>query len=83
MPQALSATVTFASDGGMIPSQAEMLAFKSSRSEIVRLAIAKTGPKINYASKAFEEYAQQAEPAWFQSVARAGATVEVLCHADL
>ena len=81
--QKRSATVTVASDGGMIPFKAEMLAFKSSQNELVRLANARAGSKINYMSKAFGDYVQQAESAWLQSVTRAGATVEVLCHADL
>ena len=80
-PQTCSATVTVASDGGMIPFKAEMLAVKSSQNELVRLANARAGS--NYMSKAFGDYVQQAESAWLQSVTRAGATVEVLCHADL
>ena len=83
VPEARSATVTVASDGGMIPSQAEMLAFKSPQSEYVRLANARTVSKINCMSKAFGKSAQQAGPAWLHSVASHEATVEVLCHADL
>jgi len=82
-PETRSATVTVASDGGMILSQAEMLAFKSPQSALVRLSNAGTASKINCMSKAFGEYAQQAGPAWLQAVTREGATVEVLCHADL
>ena len=82
-PRTGSATVTVVSDGGMVPSQAEMLAFKSSQSEPVRLLNARTGSKINCMPKAFGDYAQQARPAWLQAVTRVGATVEVLCHADL
>ena len=82
-PEIRSATVTVSSDGGMIPSQAEMLAFKSSQSDSGRLANARTVSKINCMSKAFSEYAQRAGSAWLQAVTCEGATVEVLCHADL
>ncbi len=68
-------------DGGIVPFQAAVLASKSSQSEAVRLSNARTASKINCMSKAFGNYAQQAGPAWHQTVTRAGATVEVLCHA--
>lgn len=82
-PQTRIAPVNVASDNGMISFQAEMLAFKLSQSKLFRLANARTGPKINCMSTAFGECAQQGEAAWLQSVTRAAATVEVLCHADL
>jgi hypothetical protein len=82
-PPTRSATVTIVAYDGMIPSQAEMLAFKSPQSEPVRLLNARTASNINCMSRTFGEYAQQAEPAWLQAVAFARATVEVLCHADL
>jgi len=82
-PEIRSATVTVASVGGMIPPQAEMLAFRLSQSELVHLVNARTVSKINCMSKAFGKCAQQAGPAWLQAVACEGATVEVLCHADL
>ena len=72
-----SATVIVASDGGIIPPQAAALALKVSESELVRLSNAKTMSKINCMSKAFGE----AGPA--RSVMCEGATVEVVCHADL
>ena len=82
-PQKRSATVTVADGGGMIPFKAEMLAFKSSQSELLRLANARARSKINSMSRAFGDDVQQAESAWLQLVTLAGATVEVLCHADL
>lgn len=81
VPETSSATVIVASDGGIIRLRAAALALKVSQSEIVRLSNAKTMSKINCMSKAFGEYAQQAGPA--RSVTCEGATVEVVCHADL
>ena len=81
VPETSSATVIVASDGGIIPPQAAALALKVSKSELVRLSNAKTMSKINCMSKAFGEHAQQAGPA--RSVTCEGATVEVVCHADL
>ncbi len=78
-----SATVTVASDGGMIPPQADTLAFRLSQGKFVRLVNARTVSKINCVSKAFGKYAQQAGPAWLQAVACEGTTLEVLGHADL
>jgi len=81
VPEASSAIVIVASGGGMIPPQAAALALKAPKSELVRLSNAKTMSKINCMSKAFGDYAQQAEPA--RPVTCKGATVEVVCHADL
>jgi hypothetical protein len=80
-PETSSATVIVASDGGMIRPRTAALALKVPKSELVRLSKAKTMSKINCMSKAFGEYAQQAGPA--RPVTSEGATVEVVCDADL
>jgi hypothetical protein len=71
-----SATITTAPVGGMIASKALARASKLSQRGLDRLLSARAASKINCMSKTFGKYAQQAGP-----VTRAGATVEVLCHA--
>ena len=77
-----SANVIVASGGGMISPPGAVLDLKLPESERVRLSNARTTAEINCISTAFE-YAQQAGPAWRESVTGEGATVEVVCHANL
>jgi len=77
-----SANVIVVLDGGMIVSQAAVLASKLPESEFVRLSNARTMSKINCMATAFE-YGQRAGPSWLESVTREGATAEIVCHADL